>query len=311
MQALYWFEALRRPALDWFFSLVTMLGEETVFLVLGILIFWCVSKQKGYYILIVGFLGLVINQFLKITCRVPRPWVKDPNFTIVEKARAAATGYSFPSGHTQISVGVYGSIARAWKKSVLRLLCTVLCILVPMSRLYLGVHTLADVITSVIIALFLIIFIYPLISYCFDTTYKMHFLFGGLSVLAAAYLLYLHVFTFPADIDKGNYADALLNAYKIFGSLLGVWLGYAIDSRYVRFEPKAPMKIQIAKVVLGLCIVLFMKSALKSPLVWLCGDSGMAGSIRYFLITLFVCGIWPWVFSHIQGGSLWNATKTK
>ena len=120
MQILYWFQSIRNPVLDRFFSLVTMLGEETVFLVLGILIFWCVNKQKGYFILSVGFLGLLVNQFLKISCRVPRPWVKDPQFTIVESAREAATGYSFPSGHTQISVGAYGSIARAWKNRTLR-----------------------------------------------------------------------------------------------------------------------------------------------------------------------------------------------
>ena len=48
----------------------------------------------------VGFFGTLVNQFLKLVCRVPRPWVRDPNFTIVEAARADATGYSFPSGHT-------------------------------------------------------------------------------------------------------------------------------------------------------------------------------------------------------------------
>lgn len=310
MQALYWLEAMRLPILDWFFSLVTMLGEETVFLVLGIFIFWCVNKKKGYYILMVGFLGLIVNQFLKITCRVPRPWVKDPNFTIVEEARAAATGYSFPSGHTQISVGVYGSIGRAWTMRVLRLLCAALCILVPLSRLYLGVHTLADVLVSVLVALGLVLFLYPCVMRLFDTKYGMHALLGGMTALALAYLLYVCFFPFPADIDRENYADALYTAHKLLGSIGGVWLGYAIDSRYVRFEPKAPMKTQLVKLLVGLVLVLCIKSALKTPLQALLG-AGIADSLRYFLMTLFVCGIWPWVFSHIKGGSLWNGTKTK
>ena len=117
-------------------------------------------------------------------------------------------------------------------------------------------------------------------------------------------------FPFPADIDRENYADALYTAHKLLGSIGGVWLGYAIDSRYVRFEPKAPMKTQLVKLLVGLVLVLCIKSALKTPLQALLG-AGIADSLRYFLMTLFVCGIWPWVFSHIKGGSLWNDTKTK
>jgi undecaprenyl-diphosphatase len=88
--------------------------------------------------------------------------VKDPNFTIVESAREAATGYSFPSGHTQSSVGLLGSVARMTTIKVLRWGAIVLAVLVPISRMYLGVHTPADVLVSVVIAVALVLFIYPL-----------------------------------------------------------------------------------------------------------------------------------------------------
>ena len=100
MSVLYFFESIRCSALDAIFSVITLFGEETALLAIGLIVFWCVDKYKGYYLLSVGFLGIIINQTLKMICRVPRPWVKDPNFTIVESAREAATGYSFPSGHT-------------------------------------------------------------------------------------------------------------------------------------------------------------------------------------------------------------------
>lgn len=300
MQILYWFQSIRNPFLDRFFSLVTMLGEETVFLILGILIFWCVNKQKGYYILSVGFLGLLVNQFLKISCRVPRPWIKDPHFTIVESAREAATGYSFPSGHTQISVGAYGSMARAWTNRAVRFFSILFCVLVPVSRLYLGVHTLADVATSVLVALLLIFVLYPWIIRLSDKKHGMRFFLGGMTVLSLGYLIYMLVFSFPVDTDAKNLADAMANAYKIFGSMVGVWLGYELDSRFVRFEAKAPWKTQLIKVGLGLFIVLLIKSALKTPLYLLCGGEGFADSLRYFFITLFVCGIWPFVFSRFK-----------
>lgn len=98
-------ESIRIPALNVFFSGITYCGDEIAFMVAAFALFWCVNKRTGYYAFLVGLFGTVGNQWLKIACRIPRPWVLDPNFTIVESARAAATGYSFPSGHTQNAVG--------------------------------------------------------------------------------------------------------------------------------------------------------------------------------------------------------------
>ena len=105
MRLLYWFEQIRNPVMDQFMLLITHLGEETAFLVIALILFWCVDKYIGYYTLSVGFVGTLANQFLKLWFRIPRPWVQDPNFTILEQAREAASGYSFPSGHTQSAVG--------------------------------------------------------------------------------------------------------------------------------------------------------------------------------------------------------------
>ncbi|MBP3369649.1 MAG: phosphatase PAP2 family protein, partial [Clostridia bacterium] len=112
MSFLYFLEGLRNSVFDAIFSVITLCGEETVFMAVGMIVFWCFCKYQGYYLLSVGFIGTLLNQFLKIICRVPRPWVKDPSFTIVESAREAASGYSFPSGHTQTSVGLFGGLAR-------------------------------------------------------------------------------------------------------------------------------------------------------------------------------------------------------
>ena len=111
MSFLYVLEKLRIPFLNELMLGITTLGEETAFLVIALIVFWCVDKKKGYYLMAVGFAGTILNQILKLACRVPRPWVLDPNFTILEQAREAASGYSFPSGHTQTAVGVFGSVA--------------------------------------------------------------------------------------------------------------------------------------------------------------------------------------------------------
>ena len=71
-------EGLRFPAMDAWMQAVTELGSEALFLVAALVLFWCVSKQDGYYLLTVGFFGTVLNQFLKLLCRIPRPWVRGP-----------------------------------------------------------------------------------------------------------------------------------------------------------------------------------------------------------------------------------------
>ena len=67
MSFLYYLESIRSPFLDSVFSLVTRAGEETLFIVVALLLFWCLDKRQGYYVMLVGFLGTTINQFLKIT----------------------------------------------------------------------------------------------------------------------------------------------------------------------------------------------------------------------------------------------------
>ncbi len=295
MEFLRLLEDIRTSVLDSFFSFITHFGGESVFLVLGFALFWCISKKQGYYVLFVGFLGLLSNQFLKITFRIPRPWVLDKNFTIVESARAEATGYSFPSGHTQISVGTYASLAKANKNALVKAICISLCVLVPFSRMYLGVHTPLDVLTSVAIALLLTFTLRLLVEKALESKAKMRFLFLAMVGLSFLFVLYMTLFPFPDSTDSANLRDATENSYKIFGAIIGVWLGYEIDERHIHFTTQAKWWAQIAKLILGLLPVLLIKSLLKAPLTAVFGSLA-AGTIRYFLIALFACGVWPFTF---------------
>ncbi len=305
MEFLRLLEGLRTPVGDTFFSAVTLLGEETIFIVAGLLFFWCIDKKQGYFILAVGFLGTIINQFLKLIFRIPRPWVQDPEFTIVESARAEATGYSFPSGHTQNGVGVFGSVARVNKNKIIRGLCIATCILVPLSRMYLGVHTPADVIVSFVIATALVLGLYPLVNKIIEKPNCMRLFFLCMSVLSGLFLTYVLLFPFSADVDPHNLESGLENAYKIFGCIVGLWVAYEIDNRFIRFDTKAVWWSQLLKLVLGLVLLLGIKSGLKSPLYVLCNGNHLADGIRYFLMVLFAGCIWPLTFR------FWNRKERK
>lgn len=296
MELLYVLEGLRTPVGDAFFSLITHLGEETLFIVAGLLVFWCIDKWAGYYLLSVGLTGTVINQFLKLWFRVPRPWVKDPNFTIVESARAEATSYSFPSGHTQSSVGVFGSAARWHRQKTVRLVCILLCVLVPLSRMYLGVHTPADVGVSVIVALALVFGLYPVIRKAADSPRTMRTLLACMVALAAGYLAFVSLYPFPADVDVSNLSHGTKNAYTMLGCMLGVWAVYEVDSRWTRFDTEAPLPGQICKLALGLVLLLAIKIGAKAPLQALFTNDYLADGLRYFLMVVFAGCVWPRTF---------------
>ena len=296
MEVLYWLESIRSPFLNGFFSLVTHFGEETLFIVAGLLFFWCIDKMEGYYLLTVGLGGTVINQFLKLWFRVPRPWVKDPSFTIVESARAEASGYSFPSGHTQSSVGIFGAIAKWNRQQWLRGLCIALCVLVPLSRLYLGVHTPADVGISLVIALALVFGLYPLLRKAVEQPNIMRLLLAVMTAAAVGLLLFVECYNFPADVDMTNLNSGTKNAYTMLGCILGVWLTYEMDLRYTKFDVKAVWWAQGLKLLLGLAILLGIKAGLKTPLYALTGGHYAADFLRYFLMVVFAGCIWPLTF---------------
>ena len=294
MGFLYFLESIRFPALTEFFSLITRLGEETAFLAVALIIFWCVDKYKGYYTLGVGLAGTLINQFLKITCRVPRPWVIDPDFTIVESAREAASGYSFPSGHTQTAVSTFGCIATFTKKTWIRVIFIILAVLVGLSRMYLGVHTPADVIVGAVQSVLLIFLFLPMSR---EQGRKLiPWIFGGLLVLAGVYLAYVTLYPFPDNMDPQNYESAIKNAYTLMGCSVGILIVYFADEKKLHFETKAIWWAQIIKVILGIGAVLLVKEGLRSPLEAVFGGHMIARAVRYCLIVIMAGMVWPLSF---------------
>lgn len=293
MDFLYFLEDLRTPLLDSIVSALTHLGGETVFLVAALVVFWCVDKRQGYYLMSVGFMGTLVNQFLKITCRIPRPWVRDPNFTIVEAAREEATGYSFPSGHSTSSVGTFGVLATEGKRLWLRLIAVALCFLIPLTRLYLGVHTPADVLVGGAISLFFIIVLRPVV-YREDGKH-MPTLLAVMLVLSAAFVAYMELFPFPADVDAANLASALKNSYTLLGALAGMLVVYKADKK-LNFTTEAPFSAQVLKVLLGLVLVLAVKEGLKFPLDLILKGHMAGRAIRYCAVVITAGILWPLAF---------------
>lgn len=300
MPFLYFLESIRHPVLDFLFSIITLCGEETVFMAVGMIVFWCVDKYRGYYLLCVGFLGTVLNQFLKILCRVPRPWVKDPNFTIVESAREAASGYSFPSGHTQTAVGLFGGIARMTGRAWLRAAMIALAALVALSRMYLGVHTPADVLTSLAIATVLLLAAYPLFERARTSPRLMYVVLFSFVGIMIAYLCFILMYPFPEEVYAvgavHNLESARKNGFTLLGCALGLLPVYAVDRKWTHFETDAVWWAQMFKTVGGLLLVLAVKELFRAPLDAMFGGHLAARSVRYFLMVVVGGVLWPMTF---------------
>ena len=293
MEFLYILEKMRDPFLNKVMLAVTSLGEETAFLVIGLIMFWCFSKRQGYYLMSVGFLGTITSQAMKIACKVPRPWVKDPNFTILEEAREAASGYSFPSGHTQTAVGTFGAIAKNTNDDYVRFVSVMLAILVGFSRMYIGVHTPADVIVGAAISVAFIFILHPLMFGKKDRTFPVLVAVAAISVI---YLVVMECANFPADIDAHNLESARKNAYTLTGATIGLAVVYPLEKKYVNFEESAIWWVQIIKAALGLGVVLAVKEGLRAPLEWIFGGHLAERSVRYFLIVMVAGLLWPMTF---------------
>ena len=299
MEFLHWLAAIRHPVLDAFFSVVTYLGSEIGLIAVGLLFFWCVGKKQGYYILFVGFTGTIFNQFFKLLFRVPRPWVLDPSFEPISSAVGDAGGYSFPSGHTQASVGLFGSMCMVLRRRLLRVLCLLPIVLVPFSRMYLGVHTPADVLFSLGLALLLVLVFHLVMEKAWGNHHRMALLLGATVLLAVAYLLFVLLFPFPADMDAANLASGRKNAFTLLGSLLGIALVYFVDERYLHFDTRAPLPGQIIKLVIGAALAFALKAGLKAPLTALLGID-LQNTVRYFLLVVFAGIVWPLTFPLFQ-----------
>lgn len=288
-------EALRSPWLEKLFLLITYLASVPVAAAVILLLLWCIDKRKGYYALIVCALGTVVTQVLKLCFMMPRPWLLAPDLVhAAESALRTATDYSFPSGHTAISVGLYGSIAITSKTKWKRILFACPMVLVPFSRMLLGVHTPIDVAFAAVLAVVLLAAFRPWYENGSDTLPSIVFLAATFVCLLAALLMRSRIV--PGDDDPSQLRESWKNLWMLAGALPGLGSLSEVDRRYTHYDTHAVWYMQIVKIGGGLVFALGLTAILKPVF----NVSGPINAIRYAIVIGVPGSIWPMTFGRFS-----------
>ena len=88
---LWQLENIRTPFFNEIMQFVTYFGQELLIIAVICALYWCADKRFAYYLGFTYFTAGFCVQALKITFRIPRPWILDPEFKAVKSAIPAAT----------------------------------------------------------------------------------------------------------------------------------------------------------------------------------------------------------------------------
>lgn len=144
---------MRNDMLTNIFKFVTFLGSQYVVIIICIISFLFIKNKKIPIAITINLIiSTSLNLLLKNVINRPRP----DGYRIINE-----TGYSFPSGHSMISMAFYGLILYIIFKNIknkkirntIVIFIAFLIVLIGFSRIYLGVHYASDVLGGFIISI--------------------------------------------------------------------------------------------------------------------------------------------------------------
>lgn len=135
---------------------LSFLATEPFFIVLMPLIFWSIDSLLGVRMAFMLVISGTFNSILKMLFHTPRPFWFDSRV----QSLSQETSFGIPSGHSQNSISLFGIMAVTVRKKAFTIFLVVIIFLIGLSRIYLGMHFIHDVLTGWLFGiLFLIIYL--------------------------------------------------------------------------------------------------------------------------------------------------------
>ncbi len=305
---LLWLQGMREgsgPVVQAFFA---FLGSEAATVVLALVpcfVYWCLDKERGVLSLFAYSSSWVFNQLIKNTVCCYRPWVRNPRVTPVPSAREGATGYSFPSTHSQSAAAVLMSIGWSWRERVWPLVaCATVTLLVGFSRNFLGVHAPQDVLVGMAEGCLFVWVALRLLSWVNEDEGRELRFMAISSLVMVLFLAYVTLKPYPMDYVGGQLLvdprEMMVDCYKAVGGAWGILVGWFVERHWIRFDEHATsLSERVLRMVVGLALVLLVHVPIGHALVGLAGP--LAGQlVRHLLVFLMATAIVPMTFAPMR-----------
>ena len=279
---LKWLESIRTGFLTALFEGITILGEETLVVLLVVALWFAVDSKLAQKAFFVTICSTGLNGIVKNIAQVPRPFDKG-----VEPVRQeTATGFSFPSGHTQ-SFSTWSTLfAMQLKKKWLSILVAALIVLVAFSRLYLGVHYPSDVIVGASLGVGMAF----LSDYLFERVKDVKKLYVAVLMIFLPFVVYFLI------VANERFADF----FKVFGMLGGLTLVAYLQEKCEPISYDVPWWKKLIRIVIGVALAFALKEGLKLLKIGGLHINLMVDAVRYLAVVLAVGYLCPLIFRKIK-----------
>ncbi|MBQ6222832.1 MAG: phosphatase PAP2 family protein [Solobacterium sp.] len=282
-----------------FLSKMTFLGELNTAIVIMAVVYWCISKDFGTYLLMGWSGNRLVNGTLKVTACVYRPWIRDSRIVPYGNTQATATGYSFPSGHSMNAASVFGGVSvRKDLPRTLRIVTGMIIVLICFSRVFVGVHTPQDVLVGAAAGILVMWLTIKLMDRIREHPGKDKIVMWTGIVLALAVALYARFKSYPADYDAEGklLVDGMKMAndtFKAVGWCSAFLTGWVLERRYVRFSTDVSGIARVIRLACGL-LCYYAVSLILVPLLksWIPGTAGTV--ISCFVQMFYITFLFPW-----------------
>lgn len=292
LNILKFFQSMRTPVLNVLFLILTISTEVPVIILFTAITYWCINKKYGQKLLFTLIPNIIINTGIKELVKAPRPIGLEG----IESLRThTATGYSFPSGHTQSATTFWTTLMIIFKKKWLYILGTIIIFGVGISRLYLGVHWPVDVIFGWIFGIVFTVIFAKLFDIVDESkNYKL------LYFILVPFILFIFI------VKSESYI-------KYLGLLLGLIIGYIIEDKFIKFKTINDYKREedtnykennnknyIVKCVYRFILGIITLGILYLVLDYIMIDNAIFSSIKYLIISLYAIVGVPALFKVVK-----------
>ena len=285
IEVVEFFQSLQNGFFDFFFNMISFLGEQYVYIFILGIVYYAYDKKLGEYLAFTLFFTGLFNNTLKLLVNAERPFQKYPD-RVNNLRPGRSTGHSFPSGHTQNFTAFLFAEGFYVKKAKFFVVASVLAALMAMSRMYLGVHFLEDVLVAIVLG---VVTAYVISIFFFKLDDKKRNML---------YIIVIIVFT-PFVFLLGEE-----DLFKSYGLMIGFLGAIMFEKKYVQFSMDVSLLKKVIRVASGLLIMVSIQLGLGVVFDTI-ADEGttvlfVLDAIRYCLIAFIGLGVYPLLFNKLN-----------